>query len=317
MQANSFSESLQSPRPVLSAHRRTPSNLSAHPSESPDNQAQASVGYQRPYSPYNGGLEGSPPSGHSGLQYPAHEPMRRLPSVPIDPRLQSLQAQDTPEYSTPFATGLAGSPGFSTRAGANCPSHDMLPPFRSYPSQGSMDGNQEDGTEEHGSKRIRLSTGNDFAPRTLISSPEFTQVHDDVSTGSSSHTLPSPNGTASVGAPTPASATSVESASFQMPKPTRLQPPSNLRRLSVNSLLSGPHVDAVDSPFDDFKRPIHRSQRTYSDYSTCYGYDLGKPDLDLPNNDDANAIRVMSPATARGIPSFDAGNFEQVETDEP
>jgi len=97
----------------------------------------------------------------------------------------------------------------------------------------------------------------------------------------------------------------------------QLQPPPDLRRLSVNSLLSTPHNETVDSPFDEFKRPMQRSRRSHSDLSTTYGYDLGKPDLDVPNNDDANAIRVMSPATARGIANFDADYFDQVETDEP
>lgn len=70
-------------------------------------------------------------------------------------------------------------------------------------------------------------------------------------------------------------------------------PPPDLRRLSVQSLLTGPPGDHPHGVSPDAQQarqyPIGDSD------TTTYGYDLGYPDLDTPKNDDINAIAIFSP----------------------
>lgn len=62
--------------------------------------------------------------------------------------------------------------------------------------------------------------------------------------------------------------------------------PVDLRRLSVQSLLSGPPGDGTQQ---GRQYPIGDNEYT------VYGYDVGLPDLDIPQNDDINAIAIFSP----------------------
>lgn len=77
---------------------------------------------------------------------------------------------------------------------------------------------------------------------------------------------------------------------------SQAQDPPDLRRLSVASLINGP---------DEEPRPVYRpSLRQYPitsnlERTTTYGYDLGKPDLDTPRNNDADAIMIFSPPVSR------------------
>lgn len=71
-------------------------------------------------------------------------------------------------------------------------------------------------------------------------------------------------------------------------------PPPDLRRMSVQSLIN-------EFPGDNRHRysqeDKHGRQYPIVDLAfTTYGYDLGLPDLDTPNNDDFSAIAVFSPA---------------------
>ena len=64
------------------------------------------------------------------------------------------------------------------------------------------------------------------------------------------------------------------------------QLPVDLRRLSVQSLLSGPPGDNTQQG---------RQYPIGDEEYTTYGYDVGLPDLDIPQNDDINAIALFSP----------------------
>jgi hypothetical protein len=89
---------------------------------------------------------------------------------------------------------------------------------------------------------------------------------------------------------TPSSSASSEeqiwsTSTYQSPP----NPPPDLRRMSVQSIIN-----------EDFSEHNHGSGhgRHYpiGDCSTTtYGYDLGLPDLDTPNNDDFSAIAMFSP----------------------
>ncbi|KAF2644372.1 hypothetical protein P280DRAFT_505155 [Massarina eburnea CBS 473.64] len=63
--------------------------------------------------------------------------------------------------------------------------------------------------------------------------------------------------------------------------------PTDLRRLSVQSLLDPPNHGSESNRGRQY--PIGDTEYT------TYGYDIGLPDLDTPRNDDANAIAVFSP----------------------
>ena len=75
-------------------------------------------------------------------------------------------------------------------------------------------------------------------------------------------------------------------------KDTSIQTPG-VRRLSVNSLLSGPPGGNSSQRCEDARPAAY--PRTDDDGSTIYGYDYGYPDLDLSRNNDAIAIIPQSP----------------------
>ncbi|PSN60406.1 C6 zinc finger domain-containing protein [Corynespora cassiicola Philippines] len=87
-------------------------------------------------------------------------------------------------------------------------------------------------------------------------------------------------------------------------------PPPDLRRLSVQSLLTGPPGDNPHGYSPDVQ---HGRQYPIGDsVSTTYGYDLGFPDLDTPKNDDLNAIAIFSPPNS-GMGFEEESNFGNVE----
>ncbi|KAF1929633.1 uncharacterized protein M421DRAFT_60345 [Didymella exigua CBS 183.55] len=79
------------------------------------------------------------------------------------------------------------------------------------------------------------------------------------------------------------------SASHQSPA----YPPSDLRRLSVQSLVNNTH----GSTFQEYSQDDEARRRypVTDSESTIYGYDLGLPDWDTPRNKDDSAIAVFSP----------------------
>ena len=89
----------------------------------------------------------------------------------------------------------------------------------------------------------------------------------------------------------------------RLPLPVQDHP--DLRRLSVKSLLSGP--PGIPSPNDHVRPPRSnpeaqdwsiQAQDLYQDTRIC-GIDHGFKDLDIPRNDDENAISGSPPVTSR------------------
>jgi hypothetical protein len=80
-----------------------------------------------------------------------------------------------------------------------------------------------------------------------------------------------------------------------------LYPAPDLRRMSVHSI--------INNEFSEHGRryPIDQSE------STTYGYDLGLPDRDTPNNDDFSAIAIFSPQ-ARTLGLDDETPFGNTDT---
>lgn len=66
-------------------------------------------------------------------------------------------------------------------------------------------------------------------------------------------------------------------------------PPPDLRRMSVQSIINQERSERNEDS-------DHSRQYPITDYAaTTYGYDLGLPDLDTPNNEDYTAITIFSP----------------------
>jgi hypothetical protein len=221
-----------------------------------------------------------------------------------------------PPYPSPAESGL-GSPG----SGHIVPqmSSQMLPPYpnTSQPSKpvGSQNG---DPTYDDRSKRMRLSPR--FETSNLLPRNRFNRASsygpgdlDEHQRTPYQPLTPTfyPSHLANPLTPDASSTMSDDTHNRWMPKPFPPVPKEDpdVRRVSVNSLLSDPQDDEIEEtppapatrppslPYYD--SPSHR--RTDSNATDTYGLDRGHPDLDLPKNNDAIAISGMSPSEA----SFD------------
>lgn len=160
-------------------------------------------------------------------------------------------------------------------------------------------------SSQHGTKRVRLSPtqSTQFTlpkpPFTRPALPDSTLNHyDQYSPGSNMLTPYSMSSL--INTPlTPGSSIASEDSHGRAAAVHRLnvQRSPNARRMSVNSLLSGPADGDNASPA--YSGRGSRYPKTAADGTTIYGYDYGFPDLDLPRNDDANAITPQSPAAVR------------------
>ena len=88
------------------------------------------------------------------------------------------------------------------------------------------------------------------------------------------------------------------------PIPVAPQPPPDLRRLSVSSLLqdSGAETKYTHKSAGVEDKRSHRREypiMSSVERTTTYGFDTGAPDLDTAKNDDANAIMIFSPPVSR------------------
>lgn len=152
------------------------------------------------------------------------------------------------------------------------------------------------GAHPRPSKRLRYSIDLDAsheAPQ--ISSP--VSVHDSASVAATPRLLSSAIAPAgSMDSPlTPAASSPYSEDGLPRAPVSRQAPVSSpeMRRMSVNSLLSGPPGPAGPVQYaPPSQRALNaRTNLCLSEVTTYYGVDPGFPDLDLGPNDDANAIR--------------------------
>jgi hypothetical protein len=229
-------------------------------------------------------------------------------------------------YPSPAESGL-GSPGAGHVAPA-LNSSQMLPPYANTSQPSKPVGPQnEDSTYDNRSKRIRLSPR--FETANLLPKNRFNRASSYGPGDLDDHHRPtfqpltptffSPH-LANPLTPGASSTMSDDTHSKWMSKPTPPVPKEDpdLRRLSVNSLLSGPPGDeetppttAQPPPLRYYDSPSHR--RSDSNVTDTYGLDRGLPDMDLPNNNDANAISSMSPSEK----NYDLESFNQDDFDSP
>ena len=272
-------------------------------------------------------LSSGPPTSNPQYRPPLQKAMHGanvpLPMLP-EGRMSTLVSRPSLDYPSPgtpstdhiLHTETSGSnqalPGMAP----------MLPPLRGAPSSGAsthvFKGNGDIGlSAEHRSKRMRRSTSNELdvqahVPQASRYEPESSASvfsSDVQSPGQSMLTPCSPYGSLVDTPLTPGSPTTSDDNAVKMgSKASSSYGPTASRRLSVNSLLSGPpgsgdslvNLDnlASQGPFSDD-----------ADGLITYGFDEGNPDRDMPHNDDKNAISVHSPtisARSRSFPSIDS-----------
>lgn len=92
--------------------------------------------------------------------------------------------------------------------------------------------------------------------------------------------------------PTP-SVSSNENVSWTTSQQNGTNPLPDLRRMSVQSIINDDYSEHSHSNVQERRYPMADSEET------IYGYDLGRPDLDTPNNDDFAAIAIFSPQANR------------------
>lgn len=85
------------------------------------------------------------------------------------------------------------------------------------------------------------------------------------------------------------------------------QPSPDIRRMSVNSLLTGPPGPSYQQDLNASGSNKRRSQETpliLAEPTSYYGVDRGFKDLDMGKNDDMNAITGSSPKLSRDVNDF-------------
>ena len=231
------------------------------------------------------------------------------------PRLTDLCAPimlPSPEQSSLDSPGLNGI--LTTVPTANSQSTSMgpmLPPYY-IPPQNSHSNSRKDRnyslSPENRAKRIRLSPLSGFAQSAGLID---TQAYDNSSIlhaqatqiGFVTPQAPSSPYNSNIGTPlTPASSSATSSDpnprtnTATSPYVPQISP--DIRRLSVNSLLSGPPGDGPHT-VTHVEHLTNISVYPVPDIGTdtvTYGLDRGFPDLDVQKNDDRNALNGMSPA---------------------
>ncbi|KAH9842143.1 Serine/threonine protein kinase [Teratosphaeria destructans] len=145
---------------------------------------------------------------------------------------------------------------------------------------------------QHSAKRVRLSSHRSHAqsePSPLFAVPQYPAQAEPspASTHVTTHSIGSIVNTPA----TPVSSITSGSPYATQPLSLHVHEPSDLRRLSVKSLLS--------DPSDDNEKHPPRFERMDSNKHRAYGYDHGLHDLDLPNNDDDHVLFPRSPDLRR------------------
>ncbi|ORY11400.1 fungal-specific transcription factor domain-domain-containing protein [Clohesyomyces aquaticus] len=201
-------------------------------------------------------------------------------STPYDPRLHNPQYRGAMDYPSPSASSFDSlnysNGGFASNGALESPMSppSMLPPMRGMGSYHSPNNRHQRSQSAESPASSGLSVSESYSPHPGPLTPYSPYV---------------------AGPLTPNS--SVESEDVVMrnapPPASTAFPPPDLRRLSVQSLLTGP---PGDSPHGCNYENEHGRQYPICDSTTItYGYDRGYPDLDTPKNDDPNAIAIFSP----------------------
>ncbi|TVY47243.1 hypothetical protein LOCC1_G004368 [Lachnellula occidentalis] len=230
------------------------------------------------------------------------------PNTPISaPRPVISRLRQNYEDSIPSPTdSVVQSPSASTFSNRSATLPNVDSPTSTPPFYGSgKDDVGASGTEslsyDRPNKRARYQTNQGASPSydPSMPPPNLAPI--------GTHTLETPNISSSTGSPdtplTPASNRSGDGRKRYGSKlsPLLTQESPDLRRLSVESLLSGPPgIPHQSGTTSNSEEPTWSGQ--YQDVyqgMTTWGIDRGFKDLDIGKNDDANAISGSTPITLR------------------
>ncbi|KAH6671053.1 fungal-specific transcription factor domain-containing protein [Halenospora varia] len=243
-------------------------------------------------------------------------------TLPTISKLRHNFSQDERGHSPTDAR--VPSPGLSTLSNRSSIFANLDSPTSTPPSYGSTQENNGDSRDDipgytRSSKRARYQPSQDFAlsatpsmPPPILSPlpPQTTEVRNSSFNISTTTNTPL----------TPASSHSDDGFKSQgsKPSPRASHDSPDLRRLSVNSLLSGPpgipYQSAPNGNSEVLSWP-EQYQDVYQDTNT-WGIDRGIKDLDIGKNDDMNAISGSSPVAMRDhleLVLNDDGDFIPVE----
>ncbi|KAK8255325.1 fungal-specific transcription factor domain-containing protein [Phyllosticta capitalensis] len=270
----------QQPPPPPQPHRRSDSSTQSYLSQSSENEAvqrldQPGIQARMPHqisTQYDTQRDTAPPMAEG----------TRPIAIPMDPRIHV--AQD--HYGFDYPSPRSWSNPHASRPDAASP---MLPPLRA-----NLSSNSTMASPEHRTKRLRLSPFGESPVQTL---PGIARHDSSVDASAATHApqdVPSPftlppmtpyspfmSLPLTPGSSVASEESTARSAPMHLPS---LQPSSDSRRLSVNYLLtnsSPTRTNGLDPG----------SKNAYINY----GFDIGQPDLDIPNNKDTEAIISFSP----------------------
>ena len=248
----------------------------------------------------------------------------------IDPSLGRIRALNAESYPSPAETNVGSPPGSGFPMAPNTiiqptnltdPMPPPIPTLAPYqplaPFSNPVGHSRHSSTEDSGSKRVRLSPTRDhfdahYQPQSDYSNGYFCTPNY-ASRPRPANLAPSnsysPSSIVSRVPPTPAASIGSDDnhVSQAKPSPYRIDSP-NARRVSIQSLVS-----PGESPREGAMQRRVSDNSNHSPGKRTYGFDLGIPDADLPDNKDLDAL---SPYTPRKVGSAD-GNSMGLDNNNP
>lgn len=221
--------------------------------------------------------------------------------------------EDSPQDSNTFLADecQAQHPGVIRMLPLPLPNSDVFGGATNVATGGLFTEFANDASINRPLKRVRLELLTHMDnPVIAMEMPPPTILPSSAASGQSTHTLPSPpvaNNTYQQLIPLESSSYSDERRRYATNKLSPFKPPespdADPRRLSVESLLSGPAGMAYHGPtyaFSDKSTEYTPAVNgDYDDEMEQWGLDRGFRDLDIGRNDDVNAISGSSPAPLR------------------
>lgn len=233
-------------------------------------------------------------------------PRSHVTSAPAE--LHSFQFRPSPiDYPSPSFSGLPSPHFVSDLTGHDSPSA-MLPPFRTMPGLSPplrihhAFGDEPLSIADHRTKRLRVggyggeSSPMAGSPLPMEQSIETPEQRSSVNTYSQYNGAPLTPGSSIASDDHLRNSVKVTASSQPFTITSNIQDPPDLRRLSVQSLLTdNEEIKPWRPSYTQTKYPL----ASVAEETTTYGYDLGLPDLDTPRNDDLSAILPFSPPQQR------------------
>lgn len=257
---------------------------------------------------YNSSSATSLPPSYSTMSHSAN---MQVAPYDLGQSMSAMSGYQRPDWPTPTEepTRDAVQQIYAQQSDQSEPSAGFLQPYNSSSNDSSAFPYPDFAwSAQHRAKRSKLSPSeraNMTLPKPVFARPDLPDSHTSASVGqeqqspgSNSWFTPySLNSVISTPLTPGSSVTSEETSGRLPPRRSNAHDALPVRRLSVNSLLSGPPGEDNGSIVPNPRTPAY--PKIVADGATIYGYDYGQPDLDTPRNDDLNAITPRSPGVTR------------------